>query len=107
MLGPILCSTSTAEYCESNVGVAVHDTVVSSLLWVDDTLDLSLSTANAENSHEKALKFGRKKKLWYSKKKCKSMVINGKKKDVPPDLYIDDIKLEIVKFIEYLSTSVT
>ena len=36
VLGPILCSTSTAEYCESNIGVAVHNSVVSSLLWVDN-----------------------------------------------------------------------
>ena len=102
VLGPILCSTSTAEYCESNIGVAVHNSVVSSLLWVDDALDLSLSSTNAEISHENALFFGRKKKLTYSRKKCNSMVINGRKKDIPPNLYIEDIKMEIVKFIEYL-----
>ena len=102
VLGPILCSTSTAEYCEDNVGVAVNDSVVSSLVWVDDTLDLSLSAVNAEKSHERALCFGRKKKIPYSKTKCKSMVINGKKIDLPPQLYIDEVQVEIVNLIVYL-----
>ena len=102
VLGPVLCSTSTAEYCGSNVGVSVLNAVVSSLVWVDDTLDLSLSAANAEKSHENALLFGRKKKIPYSKTKCKSMVINGKKNDHPPQLFIEEAKVEIVKVIEYL-----
>ena len=102
VLGPILCSTSTAEYCDSNIGVAVLDAVVSSLVWVDDTLDLSVSARNAEKSHERALFFGRKKKIPYSKTKCKSMVINGKKSDLPPQLFIEGTKVEIVQLIEYL-----
>ena len=102
VLGPILCSTSTAEYCGSNVGVAVLDAVVSSLVWVDDTLDLSVSTDNAEESHKKAILFGRKKKIPYSKTKCKTMVVNGKKNDQPPQLYIEEAKVELVQLIEYL-----
>ena len=102
VLGPILCSTSTAEYCENNIGIAVFNAIVSSLVWVDDTLDLSISAKNAEKSHEKALLFGRKKKVPYSKTKCKGMVVNGKKKDISPELYIDEVKMEIVQLIEYL-----
>ena len=102
VLGPILCSTSTAEYCGSNIGVAVLDAVVSSLVWVDDTLDLSASAGDAEKSHENALVFGRKKKIPYSKTKCKNMIVNGKKMDHPPELYIDEAKVELVQIIEYL-----
>ena len=38
----------------------------------------------------------------YSKKKCKTMVINGKKKDGPADLYIEGIKIEVANKIVYL-----
>ena len=102
VLGSTLCSTATAEYCETNVGIAVNNTVVSSLVWVDDILDLSVSSKNAEKSHEGAMLFGRRKKLAYSKTKCKTMVINGKKRDEPPQLCIGDIKVGIVQQIEYL-----
>ena len=88
VLGPILCSSSTAEYCGKNAGVAVLDTIISSLLWVDDTADLSNSKGDAEDSHENAVGFGREKKSSYSKKKCKTMVINGKKKKVVHLIYI-------------------
>ena len=102
VLGPVLCSTSTAEYCGTNTGVAVLDTIVSSLLWVDDTADLSTCKLDAEESHENAVLFGRKKKSPYSKKKCKTMVINGKKKDLPADLFIENVKLEVTQKIVYL-----
>ena len=93
MLGPNLCSVSTAEYCETNTGVAVGRAVVSSLLFVDDVIDLNGNTNGVATSHENAILFGRKKKLGYSKKKCKSMVINGKKNDELPSLYIDGVKV--------------
>ena len=102
VLGPVLCSSSTAEYCGTNTGVAVLDTIVSSLLWVDDTADLSTCKHDAEDSHENAVLFGRKKKTPYSKKKCKTMVINGKKKDLPADLFIENFKLDAVQKIVYL-----
>ena len=102
VLGPVLCSSSTAEYCGKNIGVAVLDTIISSLLWVDDTADLSTSKGDAEMSHENAVLFGRRKKSPYSKKKCKTMVINGKTKDLPADLYIEEVKVEVVEKIVYL-----
>ena len=102
VLGPILCSSSTAEYCGKNTGVAVLDTTISSLLWVDDTADLSNCKSDAEESHQNAVGFGREKKSSYSKKKCKTMVINGKKDSSPPDLYIEEVKMEVAEKIVYL-----
>ena len=43
-----------------------------------------------------------KKKIPYSKTKCKCMVINGRKKDIVPELFIEDAKVEAVDLIEYL-----
>ena len=101
VLGSNLCSTSTAEYCETNKGIAVGDAIVSSLMFVDDTLDVNITTDDAEESHVNATIFGRKKKLPYSKKKCKSLTVNGKKCR-QPELFIDDTKIETVLTLVYL-----
>ena len=79
ILGPSLCSSSTAEYCGINPGVCVGNLIISSLLFVDDVVDPSSSVEDCEASHENALHFAKKKKLEYSGTKCFSMVINGKK----------------------------
>ena len=42
ILGPSWCSSSTGEYCDTNPGVCVGNLVISSLLFVDDIIDLSL-----------------------------------------------------------------
>ena len=93
VLGPNLCSVSTAEYCETNKGVAVGGAVVSSLLFIDDVFDLNGSTQDTVVSHENAIVFGRRKKLGYSIKKCKSMILNGKKDTEPPSLFIEKVKV--------------
>ena len=55
VLGSNLCSTSTAEYCETNKGIAVGDAIVSSLMFVDDTFDVSTTTEDVEESHINAV----------------------------------------------------
>ena len=85
-----------------NTGVAVGSAITSSLLFVDDTFDLSFNEEEYLKSHENATVFGRMKKLLYSKKKCKTMAINAKKGYTLPPLYIDDTKIQEVKEIEYL-----
>ena len=102
VLGPNLCSVSTAEYCETNTGVAVGRAIVSSLLFVDDIIDLNGNANGAATSHENTIIFGRRKKLGYSRKKCKSMVINGKKSDELPSLYIDGVEVSMATVITYL-----
>ena len=92
ILGPSLCSSSTGEYCDTNPGVCVGNLVISSLLFVDDIIDLSLSTGDCETAHANALHFEKKKKLRYSGTKCFCMVMNGRKKFEAPTLKIDDSK---------------
>ena len=92
ILGPSLCSSSTAEYCGINPGVCVGNLVISSLLFVDDVVDLSSSVEDCKASHENALHFAKKKKLEYSGTKCFSMVIHGKDKVETPSLEVDEVK---------------
>ena len=82
VLGPCLCSSSTAEYCGKNPGVCVGCVVISSLVFVDDIIDLSSSVEDFLASHQNALLFACKKKLTLSGTKCYWMVINKKAKDV-------------------------
>ena len=102
VLGATLCSVSTAEYCGVNTGVAVGTAITSSLLFVDDMFDLSFNVEEYLKSHENAIIFGRMKKIPFSKKKCKSMAINGDKDDTIPPLFIEDTILQIVREIVYL-----
>ena len=95
VLGPSLCSSSTGEYCDLNPGVCVGNLILSSLLFVDDIVDLSLSKKDCEKSHANALHFAEKKKLTYSGTKCFSMVVNGKSKTDAPHLVIDEDKMVI------------
>ena len=92
ILGPSLCSSSTGEYCDINPGVCVGNLVISSLLFVDDIVDLSSTLEDCETSHKNAVHFAKKKKLIYSGTKCFNMVINGKRKVDPPNLEIDASK---------------
>ena len=76
ILGPVLCSSSTAEFCGVNLGVTVGTLVLASLLYVDDIIDLSSTLSDCIESHEKAILFAKLKKLKYSAKKCFNMIIN-------------------------------
>jgi len=82
--------------------VAVGLSQVSSLLFVDDVIDVSTNCLDAEDSHDNAVLFSKKKKLPFSKKKCKSMVVNKKKNDPTPNLYIEEAKVDNVCNIVYL-----
>ena len=92
ILGPSLCSSSTGEYCDINPGVCVGNLIISSLLFVDDIVDLSATLEDCQASHENALHFAKKKKLTYSGTKCFNMVINGKNEVESPNLEIDEGK---------------
>ena len=102
VLGSPMCSASTAEYCGCNKGVCVGTAVVSSLAFVDDMLDVSLSGSDTQLSHGNSVAFSFKKKMNHKAKKCKSLLTNGKKKDLSPTLMIGDEVVEIASLIEYL-----
>ena len=76
VLGPVLCSSSTGEYSEENVGVCMGTINIPSLLYVDDIIDLTSSMEDCIEAHKNAILFGRKKKIKYSGTKCYCMVLN-------------------------------
>ena len=102
VLAPDLCSTSTAEYCGSNKGIAIGTCIISSLAFVDDMLDVSESSDDAETAHLNATAFSFKKKLRYSLPKCEGMMINGRKSEPLPCMYLEGEKIKHVSHTKYL-----
>ena len=90
ILGPVLCSTSTAEYCTENLGVTIGTLILASLLYVDDILDLSSTIGDCKAAHEKAILFAKVKKLKYSATKCFNMILNKRAGVEHPKLQLED-----------------
>ena len=104
VLGPCLCSSSTGEYCGQNSGVCVGCTIISSLLYVDDVIDLSCLVQDYLSAHQNALLFKKRKKLTHSGTKCFSMVMNQNQmdEDLPVLMLDDNDKVILSKEITYL-----
>ena len=90
VLGSAMCSSLTGEYCGINEGVKVGNMTLSSLLYVDDLLDLAETLIDRENSHQQALLFTKENNLSLSGTKCFGMAINDE--NSPPILVIDEEK---------------
>ena len=90
VLGSPLCSASTAEYCGINKGVQICEMTLSSLLYVDDALDLSMSFSDRKESHDWAVLFTKLNNLSLSGTKCFEMALNVD--ETPPSLVIDELK---------------
>ena len=98
-----MCSASTAEYCDSNKGVAMLcvGTTISSLAFVDDMLDVNnMEGEDAQKAHENSFTFSFNKKMSHKGKKCKSLLVNKKKKDRLPELFICDEAIENVSAVQ-------
>ncbi len=91
VLGPTLCSSSTGEYSGQNIGVNIADVTISSLIYVDDIIDLSCTIEDYLNAHQNALHFTLRKKLRLSGTKCFTMVMNKKPEVTLPILKIDEL----------------
>ena len=102
VLAPDLCSSSTAEYCGTNKGIAIGTCIISSLAFVDDMLDVSVAAEESETSHLHASAFSFKKKLRYSPPKCEGMVINGKKGEVLPCMFLEEEMIKHVLHLKYI-----
>ena len=103
VLGSILCSSSTGEYCGLNEGVDVGTMMLGSLLYVDDIIDLARSGEECIRYHLNALLFSLRKKLGLSGTKCYNMVVNENEDNRPIELEIDDQKrVKIAEVITYL-----
>ena len=102
ILGPIICSTSTGEYCHEGIGFPVGTLLIESLAFVDDIADININPDNADAAHMKALTFAARKKLSHSVDKCLLLIQNEKRGVSPPQLVIDDVVMKIVDIIKYL-----
>ena len=65
-------------------------------------LDVSENSYDAEMAHLQALVFSHRKKMTYNSPKCKGMVVNKKKGERLPIMFIEDAVIEIVAQIKYL-----
>ena len=101
VLGSAMCSSLTGEYCGMNEGVKVGNMVLSSLLYVDDLIDLTETLSDRERSHLQAIIFTKQNNMLLSGTKCFGMGINSD--DPLPVLSIDNDKQVIsVEEIVYL-----
>ena len=103
VLGPTLCSSSTAELAdESRYGVNTGKINVPCAIFVDDILNLNTNSTNTIRSHDDTLFFSKKKRLGLSYDKCLLMVANKKPKEVVPTLEIKKHAMSHVRCIKVL-----
>ena len=103
VLGPGMCSSSTAEFADENVGgVAVGSLSIGSLLYVDDMNLLCMNDVDTEAAHARAMNFSKRKRLDYKQKKCYLMIANKKKQDAIPKLDIDGVPMSQINIIKVL-----
>ena len=84
VLGPNICSTSTAEYCDKNSGVPVGDTMIGPLVFVDDIIKININKDEICLLHAKSMAFSKLQKLTFNKTECYEIVIDGCKHKVFP-----------------------
>ena len=91
VMGPLLCSASTAECCDEHLrgGMSIGSTSIRSLAYVDDIIDVDEDPDETCEAHNTVLKFTSKKRLELSGKKCVLLAINSNKKTKIPKLLID------------------
>ena len=104
VLGPLLCSASTAECCTEHIrgGVTIGSANIRSLAYVDDIIDINEGVEEATISHETVIKFTSKKRLEISWKKCAVIPINSRKNSEMPVLYVDGKPIKIETSAKYL-----
>ena len=101
VLGPLLCSASTAECCEEHTegGVSVGSCAIRSLAYVDDILDVTEGEEDANIAHNTVIHFAKKKRLEISWKKCAILSVNSKK---IPKLMVNGKPIKAEKSVKYL-----
>ena len=78
--GPILCSTSTGQYCtdkySKSSGVFIGTQKVKPAAFIDDLIDPNRTVSDIIESNENAEHFEKIKRLTFKADKCKSLYIN-------------------------------
>ena len=91
VLSSNFCSASTGELCDENYdGFAiVGSTVINDTLYVDDTTDLNTDINETIESHNHVVNFSKAKRLGLNVPKCGTIIVNKRKHDSMPSLWID------------------
>ena len=92
VLSSNLCSSSTAELCDTNVtgGTMIGSLFISNLLYVDDTTDVNEDTAEVVDSHYEIMNFSDSKRLSMNAPKCGLLTINKKPHYTTPTLIVGE-----------------
>ena len=69
---------------------------------MDDILDLSQDSSDAEIANMHATAISHRKKMKYSQPKCKGLLINGKKHDLLPSMFLNWEKIKHVSSTKYV-----
>ena len=104
VLSSNLCSTSTAELCDTNFigGTMVGSLFINNLLFVDDTFDANDDTVETVESHNEIMNFSDSKRLGMNYIKCALVTLNKKPHYRTPTLLIGDDKIAQVEFAKFL-----
>ena len=99
VLGGILCSSSTAEYCDEKRvgGVSVGDVQIPAIMYVDDTNDVNTNINDTIEAHNNFIRFSARKRLQLNEEKCSILIVNKKQTDSTPYLVVNEKKIEAVK----------
>ena len=92
VLSSNLCSSSTAQVCDSNLkgGIYAGASIINDLLYVDDTTDVNDEINETDSSHHEVVNFSKSKRLTINHPKCALLTINKKSHHSSPTLVIGD-----------------
>ena len=101
VLASSICSVSTGEIC-LNEGTSVGLLSLPPLAFVDDIVTLNIKDRDVMSSHAHTLGFGKLKKLEINETKCYGLLVNGKKSEKFPNLYVNNELIKSADSTKYL-----
>jgi hypothetical protein len=104
VLGPDLCSASTAEASDEKKcgGFCVGEMITKLVTFVDDTMDINTNINDTISSHNQQVFFTKKKRQELNVKKCVIMMQNRRITDSVPTLMVEGSKIKEVSETMYL-----
>lgn len=108
VLSSNLCSSSTAQLCDSNFkgGFFTGTFIINDLLYVDDTTDVNDDINETDLSHQEVVNFSKCKRLTINHPKCALLAMNKKAHCSVPTLVIGDGAIPQVKCTKSLGDMV-
>ena len=99
-----ICSASTGQLCDENKDgfAVVGGTLINDTLYVDDTTDLNTDINETIKSHNHIVNFSKAKRLGLNGQKCGIIIVNKKKHDSMPSLYIGSDRVQQISVAKFL-----